>query len=52
MENVPNMVAMQNGHFRTKILDAFRKAGYARTAVVPVVASDFLIAHDTHPELS
>jgi DNA (cytosine-5)-methyltransferase 1 len=41
MENVPNMVAMQNGHFRTKILDAFRKAGYARTVIVPVVASDF-----------
>jgi DNA (cytosine-5)-methyltransferase 1 len=41
MENVPNMVAMQNGHFRTKILDAFRRAGYARTAVIPVVASDF-----------
>lgn len=41
MENVPNMVAMQNGHFRTKILDAFHKAGYSRTAVLPVVASDF-----------
>jgi DNA (cytosine-5)-methyltransferase 1 len=41
MENVPNMVAMQNGHFRAKILDAFCEAGYARTAVLPVVASDF-----------
>jgi DNA (cytosine-5)-methyltransferase 1 len=41
MENVPNMVAMQNGHFRDKILRAFCKAGYARTAVLPVVASDF-----------
>jgi DNA (cytosine-5)-methyltransferase 1 len=41
MENVPNMVAMQNGHFRTKILSAFRAAGYERTAVLPVVASDF-----------
>jgi DNA (cytosine-5)-methyltransferase 1 len=41
MENVPNMLAMQKGHFRSKILDAFREAGYARTAVVPVVASDF-----------
>lgn len=41
MENVPNMMAMKNGHFRTKILDAFRDAGYTRTAVVPVVASDF-----------
>jgi DNA (cytosine-5)-methyltransferase 1 len=24
MENVPNMVAMKNGHFRTKILEALR----------------------------
>jgi hypothetical protein len=41
MENVPNMVAMQKGHFKTKILDAFCKAGYSRTAVLSVVASDF-----------
>ncbi len=41
MENVPNMVAMKNGHFRTKILDAFREAGYSRTVILPVVASDF-----------
>jgi DNA (cytosine-5)-methyltransferase 1 len=41
MENVPNMVAMKNGHFRTKILDAFRQAGYSRTVILPVVASDF-----------
>jgi len=41
MENVPNMVAMKNGHFRTKIVDAFRQAGYSRTAILPVVASDF-----------
>jgi len=41
MENVPNMMAMQNGHFRAKILGAFRAAGYARTAILSVVASDF-----------
>ncbi len=41
MENVPNMMAMQNGHFRAKILGAFRNAGYGRTAVLPIVASDF-----------
>ncbi|MET2829794.1 DNA cytosine methyltransferase [Mesorhizobium shangrilense] len=41
MENVPNMVAMKNGHFKTKIVDAFREAGYSRTAVLPAVASDF-----------
>jgi len=34
MENVPNMVVMQNGHFRAKILNAFRAAGYARTAIL------------------
>lgn len=41
MENVPNMVAMRNGHFKTKILDAFRSAGYSRTAIIPALASDF-----------
>ncbi|QEX20219.1 cytosine-specific methyltransferase [Hypericibacter adhaerens] len=41
MENVPNMVAMKNGHFKTRILDAFREAGYSRTAILPVIASDF-----------
>ncbi len=41
MENVPNMFAMENGHFRGKILSAFRRAGYARIAAVPLVASDF-----------
>ncbi len=41
MENVPNMVAMENGHFRAKILAAFRRAGYSRTAVVQLLASDF-----------
>jgi site-specific DNA-cytosine methylase len=33
MENVPNMVAMKNGHFKSKILLAFAAAGYRRTAV-------------------
>lgn len=41
MENVPNMVAMQNGHFKGKIIDAFRSAGYSRIAIVPAVASDY-----------
>ncbi len=41
MENVPNMFAMENGHFRTKILGSFRRAGYARIAAVPLLASDF-----------
>lgn len=41
MENVPNMVAMENGHFRLKILGAFKRAGYRRTAVLTLLASDF-----------
>jgi DNA (cytosine-5)-methyltransferase 1 len=41
MENVPNMVAMKNGHFRKKILSAFIRAGYKRTAIVPLISSDF-----------
>jgi DNA (cytosine-5)-methyltransferase 1 len=41
MENVPNMFAMENGHFRAKILNSFRRAGYKQVAVVPLVASDF-----------
>lgn len=41
MENVPNMLAMKDGHFRTKILSAFRAAGYRPTAIVPVLASEF-----------
>lgn len=46
MENVPNMVAMKNGHFRTKILSAFASAGYRRTAIVPVLASEFGVPQD------
>lgn len=46
MENVPNMVAMKNGHFRTKILSAFASAGYRRTAIIPVLASEFGVPQD------
>jgi DNA (cytosine-5)-methyltransferase 1 len=41
MENVPNMVAMKSGHFKSKILSAFRRAGYKRTAILPLISSDF-----------
>ncbi len=41
MENVPNMMSMNSGHFRSKILNAFRRAGYKRTAIIPLIASDF-----------
>lgn len=41
MENVPNMVAMCNGHYKTKIMRAFRRAGYKRLAVIYTTASEF-----------
>jgi DNA (cytosine-5)-methyltransferase 1 len=41
MENVPNMVAMKSGHFKSKILSAFRRVGYKRTAILPLISSDF-----------
>ena len=40
MENVPNMIAMDKGNFKERILDAFYRAGYAAAAVT-AVASDF-----------
>jgi DNA (cytosine-5)-methyltransferase 1 len=41
MENVPNMVAMDSGHFKSKIVSAFCRAGYKRIAIVPAISSDF-----------
>jgi DNA (cytosine-5)-methyltransferase 1 len=41
MENVPNIVAIRNGHYKGIILDAFRDAGYKNTAVLLLVASDY-----------
>lgn len=41
MENVPNMVTMKSGHFKDEVLKAFRVAGYSRTTIQPVLASDF-----------
>lgn len=41
MENVPNMLAMKNGHFKKRITEAFREAGYSRTAILSLIASDF-----------
>jgi DNA (cytosine-5)-methyltransferase 1 len=46
MENVPNMITMKSGHFKAKILSAFAAAGYRRTAVVPVLASEFGVPQD------
>lgn len=41
MENVPNLVLMQKGFFKNKILKYFRKIGYADTSVLHVSAADF-----------
>ena len=40
MENVPNMMAMDKGNFKERILEAFYRAGYAAAAIT-AVASDF-----------
>jgi DNA (cytosine-5)-methyltransferase 1 len=40
------MVAMRSGHFRTMILSAFAAAGYRRTAVIPLLASEFGVPQD------
>lgn len=41
MENVPNVLAMDDGRFKRLILARFAKAGYSRTAVFDLVASAF-----------
>jgi DNA (cytosine-5)-methyltransferase 1 len=41
MENVPNMVAMKNGHFRDLIFSALKGAGYHNTVLVPLTASEY-----------
>ncbi|WMT70956.1 DNA cytosine methyltransferase [Bradyrhizobium sp. Ash2021] len=41
MENVPNMVAMKNGHFRDLIFSALKGAGYHNTILVPLTASEY-----------
>ncbi|MGX1348242.1 DNA (cytosine-5)-methyltransferase 1 [Bradyrhizobium elkanii] len=48
MENVPNMVAMKEGLFKTKILRAFRRAGYKRIALLPLISSDFGVPQHRH----
>ena len=41
MENVPNMLAMSNGHFKSEIERAFGRAGYKRVAILKALASEF-----------
>jgi DNA (cytosine-5)-methyltransferase 1 len=41
MENVPNLLRMERGHFRDAILNHFRSIGYRNTTFVKVSAADF-----------
>ncbi len=41
MENVPNMLSMEGGAFRSRIVKSFGRAGYKRSAVLDLLASDF-----------
>lgn len=41
MENVPNIISMRNGHYSKQIVEAFHGAGYERTAIFTLLASDF-----------
>ncbi|WP_170509142.1 DNA cytosine methyltransferase [Ruegeria arenilitoris] len=41
MENVPNMILMNKGHFKRAIIEHFRGIGYSNTAFVKVSAADF-----------
>lgn len=44
MENVPNMLLLNKGIFRTRALAAFAEAGYSNSDVSVVTASDFGVA--------
>lgn len=41
MENVPNLLLMQKGHFRDAILNHFSELGYSNTTFVKLSAADF-----------
>jgi DNA (cytosine-5)-methyltransferase 1 len=46
MENVPNILLLNKGHFKNLILAAFREAGYANTTYVRLLASHFGVPQD------
>jgi DNA (cytosine-5)-methyltransferase 1 len=46
MENVPNILSMRNGYYRDEIINAFHQAGYRRTAIFTLLASDFGVPQD------
>ena len=41
MENVPNLLLLNKGHFRDLILEEFARIGYANTTFVKVSAADY-----------
>ncbi|MBN9051565.1 MAG: DNA cytosine methyltransferase [Rhizobiales bacterium] len=41
MENVPNLLLLNKGHFRDLILEEFARIGYRNTTYLKVTASDF-----------
>jgi DNA (cytosine-5)-methyltransferase 1 len=41
MENVPNLLLLNKGHFRDLILQEFERTGYRNTTYVKVTATDF-----------
>ncbi|KAF0675908.1 DNA cytosine methyltransferase [Profundibacterium mesophilum] len=41
MENVPNMILMNRGHFKHAIISHFMRLGYSNTAFIKVSAADF-----------
>jgi DNA (cytosine-5)-methyltransferase 1 len=41
MENVPNLLLLNKGHFRDLILEEFARIGYGNTTYLKVTASDF-----------
>lgn len=40
MENVPNILSLNGGHYKQLILTAFSNAGYSQCTVITVIASD------------
>ena len=41
MENVPNLLAIRDGHYKSAIVREFRSAGYKRIAILSALASEF-----------
>jgi len=46
MENVPNLILLNKGHYKQLVLRALKGAGYANATVVRVTASDYGVPQD------